>query len=67
VNRGGYGRLADVGRGTDGFIRRLTTPLRQARIWHPGEVKAGVTDVSLLRVMVTAGAKGSGITIRARP
>ncbi len=67
VQRNGYGRLGDLGKASDGLIRRLTAPIRNARIWFPSEVKAGATDVSLFRVMVTAGANGAGITIRAKP
>ena len=62
---GGFGRLENRGRADDKFLLDMLQPLREARLWQPGVVRPGVTDVRLHRVIATAG-KG-GVCVELRP
>lgn len=61
----GAGLLADQGTVSDDALLRHLAPLREARVWEPGEAKAGgnATDLRIHRVMVTG---GSGATVEFR-
>ena len=61
----GAGPLADQGTVSDAALLRHLAPLREARVWEPGEAKAAgtATDLRIHRVMVTG---GSGATVEFR-
>jgi hypothetical protein len=64
--KGGFGRLEDQKSKNDGaLIRKGLAPLREARIWLPGNTKARVTDLRVHRVVVGAGQGGAGVVLRA--
>jgi hypothetical protein len=64
--KGGFDRLDDQhAKDDEALIRRALAPLRAARIWQPGETKAGVTDLNLYRVVVGAGEGGRCVVLRA--
>jgi hypothetical protein len=66
LDKAGFGRLEDRKAKDDAaLIRRALAPLRQARIWQPGETKPGLTDLRLHRVMVGAGQGGRCVVLRA--
>ncbi len=67
-DKGGFGRLDDRhAQDDDALIRRTLAPLREARVWRPGETKAGRTDLGLYRVVVTGGQGGRCVVLRAGP
>ncbi len=61
----GSGPLADQGTVADAALLRHLAPLREARVWEPGDtaVAPDATDVRIHRVMVTG---GSGATVEFR-
>jgi len=62
----GFGRLEDQSRkDDDALIRQTLAPMRQARIWLPGDTRPGVTDCRLYRVAVGAGKNGRCVVLRA--
>ena len=66
LDKGGFGRLKDQKSSDDeALIRKALAPLRQARIWLPGDVRPGRTDLSLYRVVVGAGKGGAGMVLQA--
>jgi hypothetical protein len=56
--------LPDRGRVDDATILRHLAPLREARVWLPGEAPAGVTDLRLYRIMASGG-RGATVEFRA--
>jgi hypothetical protein len=65
-DKSGFGRLEDrQAKDDETLIRQALAPLRQARVWQPGEVQPGRTDLRLYRVVVGAGKGGSGVVLRA--
>jgi len=54
-SRYGSGPLADRGGVDDATILRHLAPLREARVWLPGDAPPGVTNVQIRRVMVAGG------------
>jgi hypothetical protein len=63
-SRYGAGPLENRGGVDDATILRHLAPLRQARMWLPGEPPAGATDVRIHRVMVSGG-RGATVAFRA--
>jgi hypothetical protein len=61
----GSGPLENRGGVDDATILRHLEPLRSARIWLPGKIPVGVTDVSIHRLMVTGG-RDAVVELRAR-
>ena len=61
----GSGPLADRGGVDDATLLRHLAPLREARVWLPGQeaVPAGATDLRIHRVMA---AGGNGATVEFR-
>jgi hypothetical protein len=56
LDTGGFGRLEDRETKDDAALFRQTlAPLREARIWLPGETRPGLTDPRLHRVLVSPG------------
>jgi hypothetical protein len=53
--KGGFGRLDNCGPADEAFVLRMLAPLRQARLWRPGPVPPGATDVRFHRVIGSAG------------
>jgi hypothetical protein len=51
----GSGPLEDRGGVDDATILRHLTPLREARVWEPGDAPAGVTNLQIYRVMASGG------------
>ena len=49
----------------DELIRTTLVPLRTARMWQPSEVKPGLTNLLLHRVMIRAGKGGMGVVLEA--
>jgi hypothetical protein len=63
---GGFARLDDRKTMDDvALIRRTLAPLREARIWLPEELRPGVTDLRLHRVLVSSGKGGRGVVLQA--
>ncbi|MBN1443588.1 MAG: hypothetical protein JXA90_12835 [Planctomycetes bacterium] len=63
----GAGPLSDEGGVDDATILRHLAPLREARVWIPGEtpVPAGATDLRIHRVLASGG-RGATVEFRAR-
>jgi len=63
--KNGFGRLDNRGQADPEFLRRMLAPLREARIWLPGNVPQGATNVQLHRVISTAGKGAVCVELRA--
>jgi hypothetical protein len=63
--KNGFGRLENRGQADPEFLRRMLAPLREARIWLPGNAPAGATSVQLHRVISTAGKGAACVELRA--
>lgn len=66
----GFARLENRGeqrgKAGDDFIRKMLTPLGQARIWLPDdEGKPGLTNLGIHRVLIMAGKGGKGVELLA--
>ena len=59
----GAGPLEDRGGVDDATILRHLAPLRQARVWLPGDAPPGVTDLRIHRVMASGG-RGATVEFR---
>jgi hypothetical protein len=65
-DKGGFGRLEDQKAKDDAaLIQTALAPLREARVWLPGEVATGRTDLCLQRVVVGTGKGGRCVVLRA--
>jgi hypothetical protein len=65
-DKSGFGRLEDRKcKDDEALIRKTLAPLREARIWLPGEAKEGATDLRLHRVVVGAGKGGRCVVLQA--
>jgi hypothetical protein len=64
----GFGTLADLGQADDAFILRMTSLLRQCRVWLPqGRLPADRTDVRLHRLIISSGTGGCCLDLQAQP
>ena len=63
--KNGFGRLDNRGQADPEFLRKMLVPLREARIWLPGNAPAGATNVQLHRVISTAGKGAACVELRA--
>ncbi len=63
--KSGFGRLDNRGQADPEFLRRMLAPLREARIWLPGDAPPGATSVELHRVICTAGQGAVCVELRA--
>jgi hypothetical protein len=62
VTSDGFGRLEPRGNADDALILRLLQPLREARMWEPGDDPGA--GVALHRVLVSVGQTGTGVLLR---
>ncbi len=62
---GGFDYLDDRGAAADAFLLHMLKPLHDARIWLPGTVPPGKTNVELHRVMIAVGGDGVGVDLQA--
>ncbi|HUU10733.1 MAG TPA: hypothetical protein VM431_09360 [Phycisphaerae bacterium] len=67
ATKNGFDFLEPRGEADDAFLLRMLQPLRESRIWLPGPVAEGVTDVRIHRVICSAGHGGVGVEFRAGP
>jgi hypothetical protein len=64
VGKNGFARLADAGASDDAFVREMLEPLRTAST-RPGETpKAGITDLTMRRVLMLVGTDKIGVELR---
>ncbi len=63
----GWAPLEDRGEADPAWIAKMVAPLLEARVWVPGNVAAGATNVQLHRIITTAGQGHSGVEFRAGP
>jgi hypothetical protein len=63
---GGFATLANLGQADDQFILKMTSLLRQCRVWAPqGGVPADRTDARLHRLILSSGTGGCCLDLRA--
>ena len=63
---GGFATLANLGQADDQFILKMTSLLRQCRVWAPQDaVPADRTDVRLHRLILSSGTGGCCLDLRA--
>jgi hypothetical protein len=63
--KNGFGVLDNRGQCDEPFLRRMLKPLREGRIWLPGPVVEGLTDLYVHRVICNTGKDGVGVELRA--
>jgi len=62
---GGFATLANLGQADDQFILKMTSLLRQCRVWAPQDsLAAGRTDVRLHRLILSSGTDGCCLDLR---
>ena len=61
----GFAYLEDRGEADPKWIAQMVQPLLESRVWAPGEVPAGATNLQLHRVICTAGQDGTDVEFRA--
>jgi hypothetical protein len=64
TRHGGFDTLDPRDNEDDAFILERVQPLREARLWRPGEERpAGITHVVLHRVLCSTGQEGVGVEL----